>query len=264
MREDDGILRARDAIAAFIASCDRLVIFTGAGISTEVGVPDFRSPGSPWLTHKPVPFQDYIDSAEARIEAWRRKFAMDDIYRHFGPGATHQFIAEGVARGQVSAVVTQNIDNLHQRSGIADDKIIELHGNGSYARCMQCERRHEIPAIRTHFDQHGYPPVCDDCGGIVKSATISFGQKMPTEALRRAREAMIRADGVIVLGSSLVVRPAADLPLMAKEGGARLLIVNREKTPLDSLAECVIRGDLPSVLPEFWPLTDINASSTSR
>ena len=264
MREGEDILRAREAIAAFIGACDNLVIFTGAGISTEAGVPDFRSPGSPWLVHKPVPFQDYMASEEARIEAWRRKFAMDDIYRHLGPGVTHRFIADGVASGRVSAVVTQNIDNLHQRSGIAGDRIIELHGNGSYAICMQCDGRHEIPTIRMHFERHGYPPVCADCGGIVKSATISFGQKMPTDALRRARDAMIRADGVIVLGSSLVVRPAADLPVMAVEAGARLLIVNREKTPLDSAAECVIRGDLPIVLPEFWPLTEMNASSTSR
>lgn len=264
MREDDAVQPARDAITAFIRSCENIVVFTGAGISTEAGVPDFRSPGSPWLVHKPVPFQEYMASGEARIEAWRRKFAMDDIYRHLGPGATHRFIAEGVAQGQVSAVVTQNIDNLHQRSGIPDHQIIELHGNGSYAHCLHCDRRHEIPEIRIHFERYGYPPVCDDCGGIVKSATISFGQKLPTEALRRAREAMIRADGIIVLGSSLVVRPAADLPILAAEAGARLLIVNREKTPVDSAADYVIRGDLPGVLPELWPLTDMNASSTSR
>ena len=262
MHEQGSLARARDVIAVFIRSCDRIVIFTGAGISTEAGVPDYRTPGSPWLVHKPIPFQDYIASEEARIEAWRRKFAMDDIYRHLGPGTTHQFIAAGVASGQVSAVVTQNIDNLHQRSGIPEDRIIELHGNGSYARCMSCERRHEIETIRAHFEHHGYPPACDACGGIVKSATISFGQKMPTDALRRARDVMSRADGVIVLGSSLVVRPAADLPIMAVEAGARLLIVNREKTPLDSAAECVIRGDLPATLPEFWPLTDMDASVT--
>ena len=264
MREDDELARARAVIADFIASCESVVIFTGAGISTEVGVPDFRSPDSPWRANKPVPFQDYMASEAARIEAWRRKFVMDDLYRHLGPGRTHRFIADGVASGKVVCVVTQNIDNLHQRSGIADDKIIELHGNGSYALCMTCAARHEIAAIRSHFECHGVPPACDACGGIVKSATISFGQKMPVDALRRAQQAMMQADGVIVLGSSLVVRPAADLPLMAVEAGARLLIVNGEKTPLDGAAECIVRGQLPDILPIHWSLTAVNVPETSR
>lgn len=261
MDEAKDVERARALIAAFIDSCDSIVVFTGAGISTEAGVPDFRSSGSPWLVHKPIPFQDYVASAEARIEAWRRKFAMDDLYRHAGPGETHRFICEGVASGKVTHVVTQNIDNLHQRSGVPDSKIIELHGNGSYARCMACDLRHEIADIRAHFESHRTPPDCRECGGIVKSATISFGQPMPMDHVRRAREAMMRAEGIIILGSSLVVRPAADLPLMAREVGARLLIVNRDPTPLDAAADCVIRGDLPAILPKKWPLTDLNAAS---
>lgn len=262
MPVDDQLAFARDRIAAFIESCDTLVIFTGAGISTEAGVPDFRSPGSPWLVNRPIPFQDYVASAEARIEAWRRKFAMDDLYRHAGPGETHRFIAEGVASGKVRLVVTQNIDNLHQRSGVPEDRIAELHGNGSYARCMACEKRHEIRAIRNYFEENEILPACDACGGIVKSATISFGQPMPVASLQRAREEMMRADGILVLGSSLVVRPAATLPVLAAEAGARLMIVNRDRTPLDDVAETVIRGDLPDVLPECWPLTPMNASST--
>lgn len=260
MAAEEPLAQIRHRIAAFIESCESLVIFTGAGISTEAGVPDFRSPDSPWLVHKPIPFRDYVASPAARIEAWRRKFTMDDLYRHAGPGHTHRFIAEGVASGKVRLVVTQNIDNLHQRSGVPDERIVELHGNGSYARCMACEKRHEISTIRTHFEAHGAPPDCDACGGVVKSATISFGQPMPMEAVHRARAEMIRADGIIVLGSSLVVRPAADLPLMAVEAGARLLIVNRDKTPLDGAAEWVIRGDLPDVLPKKWSLTEMNAS----
>lgn len=261
MDERVDLERARALIVSFIESCDSLVIFTGAGISTEAGVPDFRSKGSPWLVHKPIPFQDYVASAEARIEAWRRKFVMDDLYRHAGPGETHRFIHDGVMSGKVTHVVTQNIDNLHQRSGIPETKIIELHGNGSYARCMQCEQRHEIADIRSHFERHGQPPSCQACGGIVKSATISFGQPMPRDQVRRAREAMIRAEGVILLGSSLVVRPAADLPVMAKEEGARLLIINRDPTPLDPYADCVIRAELPSALPKKWPLTELNTTS---
>lgn len=252
----DDVARAHDAITRFIQSCESIVVFTGAGISTEVGVPDFRSPGSPWRVHTPIPFQDFMADESARREAWRRKFTMDDIYLDVRPGATHRFIAEGVGQGRVRRVVTQNIDNLHQRSGIPDDKIIELHGNGSYARCMACDQRHEIADIRAHFERWDEPPSCVSCGGIVKSATISFGQKMPLEAVRQAALDMKAADGVIILGSSLVVRPAADLPVMAVEAGAQVLIVNGEATPLDRMAACVIRGDLPSVLPKNWPLTD--------
>ncbi len=259
--DDEGLARAHEMITRFIRSCDSIVVFTGAGISTEAGVPDFRSPNSPWRVHTPIPFQDFIADEAARREAWRRKFTMDDVYRDVGPGATHRFVAEGVASGQVRRVVTQNIDNLHQRSGIPDETIIELHGNGSYARCMQCERRHEIATIRAVFERDGTPPPCEACGGIVKSATISFGQKMPLDAVRQAALDMKSADGIIILGSSLVVRPAADLPVMAAEAGARLLIINREKTSLDGLAECVIRGDLPAVLPKKWPLTAVQNGS---
>lgn len=256
----DDLTRAQDAISRFILACENIVVFTGAGISTEVGVPDFRSPGSPWRIHTPIPFQDFMADDKARREAWRRKFTMDDVYRDVKPGATHRFIAEGVAQGRVRRVVTQNIDNLHQRSGVPDDKIIELHGNGSYARCMACEQRHEIADIRAHFEREGEPPPCGACGGIVKSATVSFGQQMPLEAVRQAALDMKAADGIIILGSSLVVRPAADLPVMAAEAGAQVLIVNAEKTPLDRIAACVVRGDLPSVLPNNWPLTDRNIS----
>lgn len=262
MERGEDLEEAQALIASFIESCDSLVIFTGAGISTETGVPDFRSTDSPWLVHKPIPFQDYVRSAEARLEAWRRKFTMDDLYRHAEPGETHRFICAGVESGKVTHVVTQNIDNLHQRSGIPETQIIELHGNGSYARCMQCETRHEIAAIRAHIEGHGVPPACDACGGIVKSATISFGQPMPMDHVRNARDAMMRADGVIILGSSLVVRPAADLPLMARDAGARLMIINRDPTPLDRYADVIIRGRLPHVLPKKWPLTAMQMTAT--
>ena len=251
MQQDDR--SARDAIVRFIAGCETLVVFTGAGISTEAGVPDFRSPDSPWRVHKPIPFQDYIADPAARREAWRRKFAMDDLYRHARPGATHRFIAQGVTLGNVSHVVTQNIDNLHQMSGVPQERIVELHGNGSYAHCLACGARAELANVRAAFEAHGFAPDCSTCGGIVKSATVSFGQPMPVDALRRAREAMLNADGIIVLGSSLVVRPAATLPEIAKDSGAQLLIVNRERTPLDARADCVIRGDLPNILPDSWP-----------
>ncbi len=244
-----------DPIATSIATLSKMIResrivagFTGAGISTESGVPDFRSPDSPWMRNKPIPFRLFLESADARREAWRRKFTMDDLYRHAEPTRGHLGIAAMVAVGKMPAVITQNIDNLHQASGLADDQVIELHGNGTYATCLSCGRRHEIPAIRLRFEATGEAPCCEDCGGIVKSATISFGQAMPAEKMRAALELTLSSDLFLVLGSSLVVHPAASLPSLAKENGARLAIINREPTPLDDCADIVIAGEIGPIL----------------
>lgn len=225
--------------------------FTGAGISTESGVPDFRSPNSPWMRHKPLPFELFLQSAEARREAWRRKFAMDDLYREARPNRGHLGIASLVASGRMPAVITQNIDGLHQASGLAEDQVIELHGNGTYAKCLACERRYELDGVRRHFEAVGDPPECVACGGILKSATISFGQAMPEGPMRRAQRLTMSCDLFLVVGSSLVVYPAAAFPLFAKENGARLVIVNRDPTSLDDAADLVIRAEIGSVLSEF-------------
>ena len=222
--------------------------FTGAGISTESGVPDFRSPGSPWMRHKPIPFENFLHSAEARREAWRRKFIMDDLYRDARPSRGHLAIAALVASGRMPAVITQNIDGLHQASGLGDHEVIELHGNGTYAKCLSCGRRHELDWVRLRFEASGEPPECEACGGILKSATISFGQAMPEGPMRMAQKLAARCDLFLVIGSSLVVYPAAAFPLFAKENGARLVIVNREPTPLDGAADLVIHGEIGPVL----------------
>ena len=235
---------AAAALERLLDQSARIIAFTGAGISTECGVPDFRSPNSPWLTNKPIPFADYLASEDARIDAWQRKFKMDAMYAGAKPGRTHRALADLVYAGIVEAIITQNIDNLHQESGIAPERIIELHGNGSYAHCLGCNRRHELPAIREAFQASGRPPECEACGGIVKAATISFGQTLPPDSLKRAREAAESCDLFIVLGSSLVVKPAATLPLVACQNGARLVIVNREATPLDAYADLVIHADV--------------------
>ena len=164
-----------------IAEARTVAGFTGAGISTESGVPDFRSPGSPWMRNKPIPFEAFLRSAEARREAWRRKFAMDDLYRGARPSRGHRALAALVDAGKMPAVITQNIDGLHQEAGVAADQVIELHGNGTYATCLRCGRRHELDWVRSRFEATGEPPNCAACGGIVKSATISFGQAMPDE-----------------------------------------------------------------------------------
>src|ERR687898_921889 len=225
--------------------------FTGAGISTDSGIPDFRSPGSPWMRNKPIPFELFLQDPKARREAWRRKFTMDDLYRGARPSAGHIGFAALVASGRMPAVITQNIDGLHQASGLAEDQVIELHGNGTYAKCLSCGRRHELDWLRRGFEASGEPPECQACGGILKSATISFGQAMPEGPMLRAQALAAECDLFLAIGSSLVVYPAAAFPLFAKENGARLVILNREPTPLDGAADLVIHGEIGSVLSQF-------------
>jgi NAD-dependent deacetylase len=244
MRVMDGI----DELFDMVAGARRALGFTGAGISTECGVPDFRSPGSPWMRNKPIPFEAFVASPEARREAWRRKFAMDDEFAGAAPGRGHRALAHLVATGRMTAVVTQNIDGLHQASGLGDDAIVELHGNGTYAGCLSCGLRHELAPIRAAFEQDGALPHCVACGGVVKSATISFGQAMPQRQMRRASELAGGCDLFLAIGSSLVVYPAATLPLVAKRAGAKLAIINREPTDFDDIADLVIRRDSGDVL----------------
>jgi len=235
-----------DAIAELHAMLDRadsIVSFTGAGISTESGVPDFRTPGSPWMVNKPIPFEAFVQSREARIEAWRRKFTMDDHYRDAQPNIGHRALARLVAEGRSPAIVTQNIDGLHQASGVPEEQVIELHGNGTYATCLTCGWRHELAAIRPAFEATGEPPACIMCAGPVKSATISFGQAMPQQQMMRAQELALECDLFLVVGSSLVVYPAATLPIIAKRQGAKLVILNREPTDLDPIADLIIRAE---------------------
>lgn len=241
-------------LAALIAASSRIVAFTGAGISTECGVPDFRSPGSPWMRNKPIPYPAFIASEEVRREAWRRKFNMDDSYAGAKPGRGHHALASLMTRGKLQAVITQNIDGLHHLSGIAPDRIIELHGNGTYATCLDCGLRHELADIRPAFEATGEAPRCVSCDGPVKSATISFGQAMPEAEMRRAQALALDCDLFLAIGSSLVVFPAATLPALAKRAGAQLVIINREETPLDEIAGLVLRGDIGDVLAPFREL----------
>jgi NAD-dependent deacetylase len=248
---------AREELARTLAGSSEAVAFTGAGISTECGIPDFRSPGSAWKRHPPVPFDEFLKSPEARAETWRRKFTMDDIYAGAKPGRGHRALARLVADGVMSAIITQNIDGLHEAAGVEPGRIVELHGNGTYAACLDCGSRHELPDIRRYFQRAQIAPECE-CGGFIKSATISFGQAMPLEAMRRAREATLRCDLFIAIGSSLVVYPAAGFPAAAKENGASLVIINREPTPLDAYADLVLRGDIGDILEPFESSNRLN------
>jgi NAD-dependent deacetylase len=225
--------------------------FTGAGISTECGIPDFRSPGGLWTKYRPIGFDDFMASQDMRDESWRRRLAMDAQFSTACPGRGHRALTDLYKAGKVPAVVTQNIDNLHQASGIPDDRVIELHGNTTYATCLDCARRYELAWIRQRFETGGRSPECAACGGYIKTATISFGQSMPEGPMRRAEELTLACDLFLAIGSSLVVWPAAGFPLMAKRNGARLVILNRDATEFDDVADLVIRQDIGTVLAQF-------------
>ena len=225
--------------------------FTGAGISTECGIPDFRSPGGLWTQNRPIPFDDFLASSEMRDEAWRRRFVMEESFAKAKPGRGHRALASLYRAGKATALVTQNIDNLHQDSGIAAQDIVELHGNTTYALCLECTTRYELSWVRQNFEANGeHAPDCP-CGGHIKTATVSFGQPMPSDAMRRAEELTKRCDLFLAVGSSLVVWPAAGFPLMAKRNGAALVIINREPTEFDELADLVVRNDIGDVLGPF-------------
>ena len=226
--------------------------FTGAGISTECGIPDFRSPGGIWTRFRPIPFDEFLASQEARNESWRRRFAMAEQLGAALPGRGHRALASLYRAGKVPAVVTQNIDNLHQDSGVAPEHVVELHGNTTYGSCLDCAERYELSWVRRRMDEaNGCAPDCPACGGYVKTATISFGQAMPDSAMQRAQELALSCDLFLAIGSSLVVWPAAGFPLLAKRNGARLIIVNREPTDFDDIADLVVRQDIGTVLAPF-------------
>ena len=241
-----GVERLGDMIAA----ASTIIPFTGAGISTECGIPDFRSPGGLWTRNRPIPLDEFVASQEARDEAWRRRFAMEPTFAAAKPGRGHRALASLYRAGKVPAVITQNIDNLHQRSGFAPDHVIELHGNTTYARCIGCGLEYDLAWVKQRFDESGAPD-CIDCGEPVKTATISFGQAMPEDAMERARGLAQACDLFIAIGSSLVVWPAAGFPMMAKNSGARLVIINREPTDQDDIADLVIRYDIGETLGPF-------------
>jgi NAD-dependent deacetylase len=241
----------RRRLAQLIEQARVVLPFTGAGISTECGIPDFRSPGGLWAKFRPIPFDEFLASQDMRDESWRRRFAMAERFAAARPGRGHRAIASLHRAGKAPAVVTQNIDNLHQASGIGAEDVVELHGNTTYALCLECEQRYELAWVQARFAaEGGRAPDCQ-CGGHIKTATISFGQAMPDAALRRAEALTRSCDLFLAIGSSLVVWPAAGMPLLAQRIGARLAILNREPTEFDAIADLVIREDIGGVLEPF-------------
>ena len=229
-----------------------VVPFTGAGISTECGIPDFRSPGGIWTKMKPIEFSDFLASQEMRDESWRRRFAMEQQFVGAKPGRGHRALASLYKAGKVPGIITQNIDNLHQSSGFSAEDVVELHGNTTYAICLDCAKRYELSWVKQSLAQSGgRSPECTVCDGYIKTATVSFGQSMPESAMRRAQELTESCDLFLAIGSSLVVWPAAGFPLAAKRNGACLVIINRDETEFDGIADLVLHDDIGTVLAPF-------------
>jgi NAD-dependent deacetylase len=235
-----------------VAEAAVVVPFTGAGISTECGIPDFRSPGGIWTKMRPIDFSEFLASQDMRDESWRRRFAMEEQFGGARPGRGHRALASLYRAGKIPAVITQNIDNLHQASSFSAEHVVELHGNTTYASCLGCGKRYEMPWVRERFTASGgRSPECVDCGGPIKTATVSFGQSMPEGAMRRAQELTESCDLFLAIGSSLVVWPAAGFPLTAKRHGARLVIINRDATEFDDIADLVVHDDIGDALSPF-------------
>lgn len=237
-----------EAFADLLRRSRRVAVFTGAGISTESGIPDFRSPGGVWSRSTPVQFDDFVSSVDARREAWRQKLESSRDMHSAQPNRGHRAVEHLVRDGKVAWVITQNIDGLHQRSGVPAECVIELHGNSTYATCLDCGLRHELAPILDAFGSDGTLPHCGACGGLVKTATISFGQAMPVAEMERAQRAAEECDLFIAIGTSLVVWPAAGFPVHAKRSGARLVILNREPTDLDAMADLVLNREIGPTL----------------
>ncbi len=249
---DTDLKGTRARLAELLDEAEFAVAFTGAGISTECGIPDFRSPGGLWTKNQPISFDVFCAHKEARNEAWRRKFNMEEAFANARPGRGHKALANLLTRGRLKGVITQNIDGLHQASGVADEALVELHGNGTYATCLECGTRYELDWVRERFEASGgIAPDCPRCGGPIKAATISFGQSMPEREMMRADRFTKESDLFIVIGSSLVVFPAAGFPLQAKTLGAKLVILNREPTEFDSMADLVCHAEIGDVLAPF-------------
>ena len=235
-------------LRALIRVSERIVVFTGAGISTESGIPDFRGPNGIWHKVTPIDFNDFMASEDIREESWRRKFSGDMKMENAEPNAGHRAITSLVNAGKVTHIITQNVDGLHQKSGTPDEQVIELHGNASYATCLNCSKRYELEDLREPVLNEGVIPYCQACGGIIKTATISFGQAMPVEEMQKAEAATLACDLFIAAGSSLTVYPAAGFPRLAKQNGARLVIINNQDTDLDPICDLVLHEQIGPTL----------------
>ena len=240
----DGDGRKLEQVAQWIKASKRIVVFSGAGLSTESGIPDFRSPGGVWDRYNPEDFyfQNFLSSEASREKYWQMSTEMYEPIKKAQPNLAHLAIAELEKLGKLDCVITQNIDGLHFKAGNSEEKVIQLHGTAMYVSCLSCNKRYDRDEIQERLKKGLKVPYCNDCGGPLKPATISFGQSMPERETEEAYHRSSLSDLFIVIGSSLVVQPAASMPLVAKRTGAKLVIINRDPTPYDGMADIVIHG----------------------
>lgn len=242
MNDEDNL----EQVAGWLREAGSAVAFTGAGISTESGIPDFRSPGGVWSKYQPVMYDDFLARAEARHEYWRQKCEAHRGFADAEPNAGHRVLARWEQIGLLAGVITQNIDGLHQDAG--SRTVLELHGTNRTVGCLDCSKRFEPGPLVEEFLATDTVPDCPECGGRLKHATVSFGQSLPPEVLQEAFDTSNRCGLFIALGSSLVVEPAASLPRAAKAAGARLVIINRDPTGQDQAADLVINAPIGETL----------------
>jgi NAD-dependent deacetylase len=240
----------KELIARRIAAGRRNIFFTGAGISTESGIPDYRSQGGIWEQFRPVYFNEFMSSRQARIEYWRRKVVLYHELKDARPNPGHMALAGLHEIGLIEAVITQNVDGLHQASGLPDEKVIELHGNSLRVRCMECGKLSSLNDAIKRIESGDLAPECE-CGGYLKPDTISFGQTMPETEVEKAMQLSREAETFIVVGSTLVVQPAAHMPVYAKQNGAFVAIINLSETPLDDMCDVVVREQAGDALMEI-------------
>jgi len=229
-------------VARWIASSKKVIVFSGAGLSTESGIPDFRSPGGVWDRYDPEDFyfQNFLASETSREKYWQMATEMYEPIRIAQPNRAHRAIAELEKLGRLDCVITQNIDGLHFKAGNSEKKVIQLHGTATFVSCLSCKKRYSRNEIQERIKKGEKAPRCDDCNGLLKPATVSFGQSMPEEETEEAYRRSSLCDLFIVVGSSLVVQPAASMPVIAKRSGAKLVIINRDPTPCDDMADLVL------------------------
>ena len=230
----------------------RTIVLTGAGISTESGIPDFRSPGGVWDRYDPQDFlfPNFMTTEEKRIKYWRMSREFFSGIRIAKPNPAHRALTEFEKKGKLDFVLTQNVDNLHQKAGNRPDRVVELHGTVYTVSCLSCGKRYTREEIERRLDQGVQVPTCDGCSGFLKPDTVSFGQSLPQDAVKTAFEVAANCDLFVVIGSSLVVNPAAQLPVHAVHHGASLAIIGLEPTPCDAIARLTLRGKAGEILPD--------------
>jgi NAD-dependent deacetylase len=243
-REEESMQEQIETVAEWISRAKSIVVFVGAGMSTESGIPDFRSPGGVWDKYDPEDFDfgRFLTNEKSRQTYWQMATEMYDAMRDAEPNAGHLAIAEMERMGKLDCLITQNIDGLHYKAGNSETKVLELHGTAMHVTCLSCHMRYDREPVQARIAKGEKAPVCLSCGGLLKPATISFGQAMPQHETAEAYRRSELSDLFIVVGSSLVVHPAASMPVVAKRSGAKLVIINRDETACDTIADLVIHG----------------------